>query len=128
MNRHRLYVCALLVAISVAPLANVSGGTRTSAARFNPADVTIDKNNLNRTIDCAGGSVTVDGNGNVLVLKGDCSALKVNGNDNTVTAEGVAEISTMGNRNKVTWRRGAGGRPPRISNPGTGNTIKHAEK
>jgi hypothetical protein len=118
----------LLVTISFATVASASGGAKRSVVRTITADVTIDKNDVKRTIDCAGGSVTVEGNGCVLVLKGDCSTLKVNGNNNTVTVEAVAEISTQGNRNKVTWTRGAGGRPPKISNPGTGNTIKRAEK
>lgn len=128
MNRQRLYISTLLVALSFAPLASANGGAKKTSARTDTADVTIDKNNQKRTLDCAGGSVTVDGNGNVLILKGDCSTLKINGNDNTVTAEAVAEIETWGNRNKVTWARGAGGRPPKVSNPGTGNTIRRAEK
>ena len=116
----------VLVVLSFVPLAGASRGP--TAASTNTADVTIDKNNQKRTIDCAGGSVTVSGNENTLVLNGDCSSLKISGNDNTVTAEGVAEIATWGNRNKVTWTRGAGGHPPKISNPGTGNTIKRAPK
>ena len=128
MNRHRVYISILLAAISLALLVGASARENTTLVGPKPADVKIDKDNQNRTIDCAGGSVTVDGNGNVLVLKGDCTTLRVNGNDNTVTAEVVAEIATWGNRNKVTWAKGAGGKPPKISNPGTGNTIKKAGK
>ena len=128
MSRHRLYTSILLVAISFALVIGASADAKTILVRISPADVTIDKDNQKRTIDCAGGSVTIDGNGNALVLKGDCATLKINGNDNTVTVEVVAEIATMGNKNKVTWSKGAGGRPPKISNPGTRNTIKKAEK
>ena len=128
MNRHRVHISILLVAISFALLVLASARENTTLVSPKPADVKIDKDNQNRTIDCAGGSVTVDGNGNVLVLKGDCTTLRVNGNDNTVTAEVVAEIATWGNKNKVTWTKGAGGKPPKISNPGTGNTIKKAGK
>src|SRR6185295_14292602 len=102
MNRQRLYVSALLVALSFAQVVDASVGKKTTSARTNATDFIIDKNNQKRTLDCAGGSVTVDGNGNALILKGDCRALRINGNDNTVTAEAVAEIETRGNRNKVT--------------------------
>jgi hypothetical protein len=96
--------------------------------RANPADVTINKNEQKRTIDCNGGAVSINGDRNTLTLTGECSTLRVDGNDNIVTVEAVAEISTWGNRNKVTWTRGVGGKPPTISNPGTSNTIKKAEK
>ena len=128
MSRHCLCISVVLVVLSLVPLASASHGARTTAVIPNRADVTVDKNDQKRTIDCAGGSVTVAGNDNVLVLNGDCTTLKISGNDNTVTAEGVAEIATWGNRNKVTWTRGAGGHPPKISNPGTGNSIKHTPK
>jgi hypothetical protein len=101
--------------------------SRAAATNRKPADVTIDENQIKRAIDCKGGGVTINGDKNQLTLTGQCSTLKVNGNENIVSVEAVAEISTWGNRNNVTWRRGAGGKPPKISNPGTANNIKKAE-
>ncbi len=133
MSRHRLPGSVFLVSFSVLSLAGATGCTRGAvtrhAAPFNPADLTIKESSQERTIDCKGGSVTIDGNENQLILIGRCSTLRVNGNDNMVAVEDVARISTWGNRNKVLWLwEGDGGKPPKISTSGTGNSIKQMEK
>ena len=71
--------------------------------------------------------MTVDGDHNTLTLTGQCGTQRVNGNNNVVTVEAVAQIATWGNRNGVVWTQGVGGKPPKISNPGTGNKIKKAD-
>jgi hypothetical protein len=70
-----------------------------------------------------GASVSLAGNGNKVTLRGDCGGVNVAGNDNTLTIEGVRTISVAGNRNTVTWQRGAGRDPPRVDNTGNGNRI-----
>ena len=133
MGRHHLsmtVVACFLLFVALAGKAVTRPrrvASRTAATITKPADVTIDESLIKRTIDCKGGGVTINGDKNQVTLTGQCSTLKVNGNENIVNVEAVAEISTWGNRNNVTWRRGAGGKPPKISNPGTANNIKKAE-
>lgn len=68
-------------------------------------------------------TVTVDGNQNKLVLVGT-KTLSVRGNRNHVNAGVVKSISTMGNRNTVVYKVGRNKKKPKISNLGTGNTIR----
>ena|SRR5215471_13662087 len=121
--------CVLLFGVMAAKAVARPGGVRSRAAATNTkaADVTIDESLIKRTIDCKGGGVTINGDKNQVTLTGQCSTLRVNGNENIAKVEAVAEITTWGNRNKVTWTRGAGGKPPKISNPGTANIIKKEE-
>jgi len=133
MSGHRLsiaFVAGVLGFLSLAgglagALAKVTNHSALSSTRAE--DVTIIQNDLKRTIECSGGSVRVSGNRNTLNLTGECSTLFIDGDDNVVTVQAVGEISTWGNRNKVTWTRGLGGKPPKISNPGTKNTIEKAK-
>ena len=54
MSKHRVCISAVLVVLSLVPLAGASHGAKTTVVIPNRADVTIDKNNQKRTIDCAG--------------------------------------------------------------------------
>jgi hypothetical protein len=85
--------------------------------------IVISDNGRTETIDCDGGSVSVDGNFNKLSLTGECQSVEVNGNSNVLRVQAAAAISTAGNFNTVTWSRGVGGRDPKLSNLGTGNKI-----
>lgn len=96
---------------------------RSPAPKARGAAIVVSDNRVARTVDCAGGSVTVDGNGNTLSLNGECPSVEVNGNGNVLRVEAAGSISVMGNRNTVTWSRGIGGSSPQVSNLGTGNSV-----
>jgi len=99
------------------------------AAKPTPtADVTIEKNQQKRSINCGGGSVSITGDQNDVTLTGECDTLSIDGNANLVNVEAVAHITTRGNRNKVYWGKGVGGKAPKISNPGTANIIEKSGK
>jgi hypothetical protein len=107
------------------------------------ADGTIDNNDQSGTRDCAGGATTVSGNSNTFTLK-NCAKVLVSGNENTLTLNGTSALEVTGNENKVqagtvksiiaqgnqntiTYRPGAKGKKPSISNLGTGNKISAAK-
>jgi len=98
--------------------------TRSAEATGGGGEITINDNMHNRTFDCRGRSVSVAGNYNNVILRGECSRLTVDGTGNNVTLESVGAITTMGNNNNVTWARGLRGQNPRISNPGNNNKIR----
>lgn len=84
---------------------------------------TILSNGQNRSIDCHGGRLTVNGNRNRLTVA-NCTAVTIAGNGNTVAARFAApgSISIPGNRNQVTWQARAGIRVG-VSAMGTANAI-----
>ena len=88
----------------------------------------INDSELKKTIACdAKDDIVVNGGGNRLTLTGECGKIVVNGGENTVTIEAAAELEVTGADNKVTYKRGAGGKPtPKTTNSGKGNTIAKA--
>ncbi len=103
----------------------MTGGGKTAVISTSGKDVlAISENNKTDAIDAAGRDVTINGNGNKLTLRGECHALTVSGNNNTISAESVFSISTPGNGNQVAWRKaGGGGAKPQITDLGKGNTT-----
>ena len=104
-------------------------------------DVTISKDEQMATIACDGNAVTVRSKDNILILTGDCVKLTVAGDVNSVRAMAVTEvaltgsyntiivdtatkITISGHDNTVTWKTGAGGKPPDISNKGKDNRVR----
>ncbi len=88
--------------------------------------IVINDNEAEKTIQCQGDDVVVNGNGNILKIKGECSKLSVRGNENTIRVQAVASIDALGNENRITWETGVNGNKPSISNLGTDNTVKKA--
>lgn len=88
------------------------------------SNLSIMENSRKDTIDCAGGSPSIDGDNNELNFTGECSAIAVGGNGNTISIEAVGAISVLGNNNKVVWARAMKGVRPVVSNFGKGNTIQ----
>ena len=77
---------------------------------------------------CAGADVSVAGNYNHLVLSGECGRVVLSGNYNKVELDGAAEVSTPGNFNTASWKRGAGkAAAPKLSNQGNSNTLGAAK-
>ena len=85
----------------------------------------INDSETTKTIACdAKDGIIVDGGENRLTLTGECGKVVVNGGDNIVTVEAAVEIVVGGASNKVSYKRGAGGKAaPKTSNLGKGNSI-----
>ncbi len=131
---------------AVVTLSALAIASALSQPMFTPAqqsDVSVNGDDENRMIECKGNAVNVNGDDNNLRLQGDCSRLSVFGDDNTINADTVTEISilgddnniavgtvarisTIGEYNKVTWEKGAGGKPPEVSNTGEENVTRQA--
>ena len=100
---------------------NVGGGTVSVTPDAKELNVIDD--GLHRTYDCKGGDVHVSGDRNELVLQ-NCRGVTVSGEGNKVDAGTAEEIEVTGERNDVTWKPGAGGKRPQLSDTGEGNRIR----
>lgn len=103
-----------------------TNGTRVDADGIHPGDRggrVINTNNGVARIDCAGGALTVNGNGNRLTVA-NCRAVTVAGNHNTLTARFPASgrLTVLGNWDQVSYTAG-----PRVtvavSNIGTRSSV-----
>lgn len=127
--RRRAFLAAGLCAASVTltPVAHaeppkvVESQTAATAGR---ATLSVTENESVKTIEADGRDVSIDGNRNKITVSGPCHALTVSGNENHVTLEKVATISTPGNRNLVTYTGVVGGETAQVTNLGSGNEIK----
>ena len=105
-----------LVTILLAPLVAHAG------------DGTITDNDKTRTITCKdAGTAEVAGNGNTVTVTGPCAKVSVTGNHNTVSIDQAGTIAALGNDNTVTWKAGAGGKDPEVSNLGSRNVVRKAK-
>lgn len=108
------------------------------------ADVTIMDNKKTIAHDCAKDkTVNIVGNkitltltgtcdlvtiaGNKALVKGSAAKFYVAGNENTVEADAADDIAVPGNRNTVTWKRGATKKAPSVSAPGKDNSVSQAK-
>jgi len=65
-------------------------------ALVHAAEVTVEGVNLERTVPCNGQDVGIYGSGNSIELTGDCGAIIVHGNGNSVTFENGASLTITG--------------------------------
>ena len=85
-------------------------------------------NREDKTLTLKGEKLVITGNFNKLKVKGFCSELLVKGNANEVEIAAVGTINTVGNFNKVFWKKGLDDEDPTISNLGSGNKISQVEE
>lgn len=80
------------------------------------------------TYSClVGQKVKVEGNQLTLTFNGDCGALEVIGNSNTITIDGVSSVRLTGNKNRTTWKRNLSGqRTLPVTKLGAGNQVTQA--
>jgi hypothetical protein len=76
------------------------------------------------TKDCAGLDVAVQGQGHKITLKGQCKALTVTGDGNTIVVQAAERIAVTGDNNTVTWAKKINNAPPVITQAGKGNKVK----
>ncbi|MGB3481685.1 MAG: DUF3060 domain-containing protein [Mycobacterium sp.] len=79
-------------------------------------------NAVARTVICAGGSVTVSGLDNTVLVTGDCLRVGVAGSGNIVRVTSAAMLEVSGTDNHVTYYSG----DPHITNPGFTNIVEPA--
>ena len=94
-----------------------------NAATAGKATIAITDSNKTQTIEADGKDVAIEGDHNKITLSGACHALTINGNDNEVTAEALATVSTPGNHNKVTWTKAVDGEKPQVTDVGKNNSL-----
>ncbi|MBL8125466.1 MAG: DUF3060 domain-containing protein [Pyrinomonadaceae bacterium] len=71
--------------------------------------------------------VMVNGNDHVVEIKGACSQLMVNGNNNQVTLNAASEIITNGTSNTVQYSKYVNGKKPTITDNSRVNTITKSD-
>ncbi len=96
------------------------------AAQAGEADIRGE--GLSQTVDCRGGDASVQGNGNRLVFRGDCTGLDLRGNGNNVRIA-LAEravVHVEGNGNRISYVLRSGGEP-RVTIRGEGDEVTRAD-
>lgn len=101
-------------------LALVVGGTDASAA------IEVKGVGIQKTIDCAGGSVVVTGSKNELTLRGDCAKVTLSGAGHVIHVEGLGRVKVSGLNNLVEWQRALAGEAPSVEDSGMGNEVRRA--
>lgn len=108
------------------------------------ADVNLVDNNQKVTVDCAKDkTVNVAGNKATITLKGTCdmvnisgnkatvtgsaAMVNVSGNDNTLTLDATDHLMISGNKNAITYKKGATVKAPMVMNSGTDNKISQTK-
>lgn len=115
-----------------------------AAAAAAHADVDLVDNNQKVTVDCAKDkSVNIAGNkatvtltgtcdevnisGNKATVKGSALTVNVSGNDNTLTLDATDHIMVSGNKNAITYKKGATSKKPSVMSVGTDNKISQTK-
>ena len=83
-------------------------------------NITRLRHQRSRTIACNGGTVSVSGITNKVVITGHCASLSVSGIQNQITVDAADTIQASGSGNQVTYHTGS----PRIGNSGYGNVVQ----
>ncbi|MCC6333742.1 MAG: DUF3060 domain-containing protein [Myxococcales bacterium] len=67
--------------------------------------------------------VRISGQGHQLTLTGPCKKVQVSGQSNNVTTDTAEVIQVSGMSNQVSWKAGPGGKKPKVSLSGMGNSA-----
>ncbi len=98
------------------------------AAKPNDAKIEISGSGSQETHRCSPKSeVDISGNDLEVTLTGECGSVSVNGSNNKVKVETVSAIEVTGANNSVTWKKAVGGKKPKVSRNGAGNTVAQAK-
>ena len=69
--------------------------------------------------------VTVNGNHNIVTIRGTCHALSISGDGNTVEVAAVASIALSGTGNEVAYGKAVDGEKPQVTDLGKTNKVTH---
>lgn len=114
------------------------------AAAAAHADVNLVDNNQKVTVDCAKEkSVNISGNkatvtltgtcdevnisGNKATVKGSAKMVMISGNESTLTLDATDHLMISGNKNAITYKKGATTKAPMVMNSGTDNKISQTK-
>ncbi len=79
------------------------------------------------TITLTGKCARVRVNGGSIAITAESIAdLSVNGAENAITVDELGKIAMTGAENKIVWKTALGGKRPRVSDLGSGNTVTQA--
>ncbi|MEW5740881.1 MAG: DUF3060 domain-containing protein [Myxococcota bacterium] len=67
--------------------------------------------------------VRISGQGHTLTLTGPCKSVLVSGQSNNIATDTAETILVSGMSNQVSWKSGPGGKKPKISVSGMGNSA-----
>nr|HEX4317179.1 DUF3060 domain-containing protein [Kofleriaceae bacterium] len=124
------WVFAAVAAMAAASVASAEtiNHDKVSSKHDCAKDPTVTVNGNDATVELTGTCDRVALNGNHATVHGSAQKFSINGNDNAVTADSIAEVSINGNRNAVTWRSSIAKTPePHVTNLGTGNSVAKAK-
>jgi hypothetical protein len=89
--------------------------------------ISVNESRQKKTIVCNKyNRLMINNHDNVLIIKGACSQIMVNGDRNDITAEAVMEIVFNGSENTVRYSRYPNGRRPLVSDNNVGNLAEKA--
>ena len=89
--------------------------------------ISVLESKLKKTFACTKfDRVMINGDDNVLTIKGACQRIMVNGERNDITTDAAAEFLLNGNSNKIKYSRFINAKQPLISDNGDTNSIEHA--
>jgi len=87
--------------------------------------ISIDGYEQKRSADCSKfNRLMVNGDKNIITIKGVCQRIMVNGDKNQVTADAAMEIVINGTENTINYSRFANGQRPSVIQNRPGNTVE----
>ena len=79
------------------------------------------------TITLTGKCTRVSVNGGTIAITAESIAdLSINGAVNTITVDELGKLAMTGAENKIVWKTALGGKRPRVSDLGSGNSVTQA--
>jgi hypothetical protein len=86
--------------------------------------ITVSGYDVKRSVACTKlNRVMINGNRNVISIKGACRQIMINGDSNKITSDAAMEFALNGDDDTVTYSRYVNGKRPIIKNNATGNSI-----
>jgi hypothetical protein len=123
--RHALPLLLLAASAATAQTVKVETTTvQTSEHVSAGTSPVIRGDGLKRTVTCNRGRVTIQDNGNEIVMRGPCERVAIQGSNHRVAIEEVGSLTVNGTGHRVQWVRGLDGRQPKITSSGTGTTVE----
>ncbi|MFN7942888.1 MAG: DUF3060 domain-containing protein [Thermoanaerobaculia bacterium] len=100
------------------------GGAQGAGAAASGPMIDINGASIERTVECTGGGVSINGYGNRIVIRGECPKVLINGQGHHVHVEAVGFLDVNGDGQEVGWVRGANGATePKVRKQGTNQHI-----
>lgn len=104
---------------------NDSGGTHALECTAERPEVALNGSDLTVAITGACTKVAVNGSSCKITIA-TVAKLAVNGSTNVIDIDTAGKIAVNGSDNKVTWKKAAAGKKPKVANLGSGNSVKKA--